>query len=202
MKKYSIFLTSAVLLILILGFQPKKTADKFHAGDIIFISNPAGQGKAIQLATKSKFTHVGIVLPDEKGKLMVYHAVEPVKRNTISEFLAYSVDGKYDLMRLKDTIILRHDGIPKLVAEAKKLMGRHYDKAFSWSDMEMYCSEFVWKLYKRAHYIELCPLKTLGSFDLTSPIVQKNIKERYGDNGLAFNRRHAEVVCHAERGAG
>jgi hypothetical protein len=31
------------------------------SGDIIFIVNPAGQGKAIQLATKSKYTHVGIV---------------------------------------------------------------------------------------------------------------------------------------------
>lgn len=34
----------------------------YKPGDIIFISNASGQGKAIQLATKSKYTHVGIVL--------------------------------------------------------------------------------------------------------------------------------------------
>lgn len=178
-------LSAGLLLVfagcLFFSFLPAK-APKFKAGDVLFISNPAGQGKAIQLATKSKYTHVGVVLPDAKGRLIVYHAVEPVKKNTIAEFLAYSADGKYEHMRLRDTNIVANGAIQTLVAEADKLLGRPYDKAFSWTDMQIYCSEFVWKIYKRAYSIELGSLRTLESFDLTSPIVKAQLKARYGDN--------------------
>ena len=69
-------------------------------GDIIFIQNPSGQGKAIQLATKSKYTHVGIIFV-ENGKPMVYHAVEPVSVNTLEEFIDMSSDGKYTIKTFK-----------------------------------------------------------------------------------------------------
>jgi len=38
----------------------------------------------------------------------------------------------------------------------------------------------VWKLYKQALGVELAPLATLGSFNLTTPAVQQKLKERYG----------------------
>ena len=53
---------------------------------------------------------------------------------------------------------------------------------FGWSDDRIYCSELVWKIYKEALGIELGKLQQLKEFDLSHPIVQKKLKERYGNN--------------------
>jgi hypothetical protein len=156
-------------------------------GDIVFIVNPSGQGKAIQLATKSKFTHVGIVLI-ENGKTMVYHAVEPVSKNTFEEFVNMSADGKFYIKRLKDQSRLTQDIIAKMLKEAKAELGIHYDLGFNWSDDELYCSEFVWKLYNHALGIDIGKLRPLKDFDLSHPAVKEIMKRRYGNN-IPYNEK-------------
>src|ERR1700756_2669922 len=92
-----LFISITVFILLALtGFR---SGTPLKTGDIVFISNPSGQGKAIQLATKSKYTHVGIVFV-EKGIPYVYHAVEPVTKSTFEEFVNYSADGKCVVKRL------------------------------------------------------------------------------------------------------
>jgi len=150
-------------------------------GDLIFIVNPSGQGKAIQLATRSKFTHVGIIFI-ENGKEVVYHAVEPVSKSTLEEFMAMSADGKCEIRRLKDQSVLTKEVVNKMLNEARSKLGVHYDLAFSWDDQELYCSEFVWKLYKHALGIEVGQLKPLKSFDLSHPAVKAKLDQRYGKN--------------------
>lgn len=150
-------------------------------GDIVFIVNPSGQGKAIQLATKSKYTHVGIVFY-ENGQPMVYHAVEPVSVNTLEEFKSMSADGKLEVKRLKDGNSLTKETSAKMLKEAKSLLGKHYDIYFGWDDKELYCSEFVWKLYKKHLNLEIGKLKPLKEFDLSAPQVKEIMKRRYGNN--------------------
>ncbi len=113
-------------------------------GDILFIESSSGQGKAIQLATHSKYTHVGIVVV-ENGKTTVYHAVEPVMKSSLEEFLNYSSNGQYQVKRLKSGITKSQE--EKLIKEAKSMLGRHYDIYFSWGNDELYCTEYIWKLY-------------------------------------------------------
>jgi hypothetical protein len=149
-------------------------------GDIIFIVNPSGQGKAIQLATKSKYTHVGIIF-HENGKPKVYHAVEPVSVNALEEFVGMSSDGKYEIKRLKNDSVLTKETVAKMLKEAKSLLGTHYDIYFGWKDDELYCSEFVWKLYNRHTKLEIGQLRPLKDFDLNSPIVKDIMKRRYGN---------------------
>jgi hypothetical protein len=43
----------------------------------------------------------------------------------------------------------------------------------------MYCSELVWKIYKEMG-INLCDPKTFSNYNISSPEVQKAIKQRYG----------------------
>lgn len=150
-------------------------------GDLIFIVNPSGQGKAIQLATRSRFTHIGIIF-FEDGKEMVYHAVEPVTKSTLKEFLEYSADGNYEIRRLKDRSLLTDPVIKKMLSEAKSKLGLHYDLFFSWDDSEMYCSEYVWKIYKHALNINVGMPKPLKNFDLSHPIVKAKLEQRYGNN--------------------
>lgn len=61
-------------------------------------------------------------------------------------------------------------------------MGKNYDLTFEWSDDKIYCSELIWKVYKRATGIEIGELEMLRNFDLTHESVRKKMKERYGDN--------------------
>ncbi|MBL7933288.1 MAG: peptidoglycan peptidase [Bacteroidia bacterium] len=156
-------------------------------GDIVFIVNSQGQGRAIQLATHSKYTHVGIVF-FENGKPMVYHAVEPVMKSTLAEFISFSGDGRYEMRRLKDRSVLTDSVIRVMKKLATKELDKHYDLEFNWSDEEMYCSEYVWKIYKRALNIEVGQLKPLGSFDLSHPLVKEMLEERY-DGKIPLNEK-------------
>jgi hypothetical protein len=182
MKKLFVFLF--LNLSLFISAQiPKEVKD----GDIVFIVNPSGQGKAIQLATKSKYTHVGIVFY-ENGEPMVYHAVEPVSVNTLEEFVSMSNDGKCQIKRLKDNSSLSKENIASMLKEAKKLLGVHYDIYFGWSDKELYCSEFVWKLYNRYTRLEIGKPRALKEFDLSHPAVKEIMKARYGSN-IPYNEK-------------
>ncbi len=164
------------------GINKKIQKGQFLEGDIIFQSMDSDQCRAVKLATHSKFSHVGIITL-ENGKGFVLEAVEPVCITPIDKWIARGNNGFFTLMRLKDRDKYLH---PANVSSAKKLykevIGKRYDIFFNWSDDELYCSELVWKIYQRAFGIELCPLKKMKDFDLTSPEVKAIMDKRYGKN--------------------
>jgi hypothetical protein len=178
MKRKLILCLAPLAVFLLLNCQSAKPSLK--TGDILFISSSGGQGKAIQMATHSKFTHVGMVFV-ENGETYVYHAVEPVMKSTLNEFLAYSVDGKYVAKRLKDNTVLTDSTSEKMRQMASGLLGKHYDIYFNWKDDEWYCTEFVWKLYERNYKLQVGNLRPLREFDLSSKEVQAIMKKRYGN---------------------
>lgn len=51
---------------------------EFQNGDIIFQTSQSRQSKAIQLATNSKYSHVGIIY-NNSNKLYVFETIQPVK---------------------------------------------------------------------------------------------------------------------------
>ena len=66
--------------------------------------------------------------------------------------------------------------------EGYKFAGKNYDFTFGWSDDRIYCSELVWKIYKRALGIELGKTQKLKEFNLNNAIVRKKLEERYKGN--------------------
>ena len=44
----------------------------------------------------------------------------------------------------------------------------------------MYCSEVIWKIYKRVFNVEVGKLQTLGDLDFSNPVVAQKLKEIYG----------------------
>ncbi len=66
--------------------------------------------------------------------------------------------------------------------EGEKFRGKSYDLFFEWSDDKIYCSELIWKIYKRAANIEIGKLQKLGDFDLSDKQVKQKMQERYGNN--------------------
>ncbi len=145
-------------------------------GDIVFQTSLSSQSVAIQRATHSPYSHVGIVL-FRNGQPYVLEAVQPVKYTPLNAWLARGKDGRFVAKRTRRP--LTSSAIAAFHRQAQVYLGRPYDLTFEWSDRRMYCSELVWKLYKAAG-IELAPLARLGSFDLSDPAVQGIIKKRYG----------------------
>lgn len=152
-----------------------------HDGDIIFQTSKSTQSQAIQAATHSKYSHMGVLFKQD-GSWYVYEAVGPVKSTALNHWIARGSGHHYSVMRLKTPDTLSPSQLKRLTNEGLKFRGKPYDQYFGWSDEKIYCSELVWKMYKSALNIELGKLTTLGSFDLSAPEVKAKLKERYGKN--------------------
>jgi len=150
-------------------------------GDIIFQTSKSDQSKAIQLATHSKYSHMGIVY-ETNGAYFVYEAVQPVKLTKLNDWIKRGENSHYVVKRLKNSKeLLTNENIKKMKAVGEKFKGKDYDTYFEWSDDKIYCSELVWKIYKEALGIEIGELQELKTFDLTSKAVEAKMRERYGD---------------------
>lgn len=148
-------------------------------GDIIFQTSTSSQSQAIQAATNSKYSHMGIIYKIEYD-YFVYEASSTVKLTALNEWVNNGLDGKFVVKRIKDSDnILTPDVLKKMKNVAEGFKGKRYDKYFNWSDQEIYCSELVWKIYKKAANIELGKLENLSNFDLTSNEVKNKLNERY-----------------------
>lgn len=148
-------------------------------GDIIFQTSMSRQSQAIQLATKSPYSHMGIIY-ETKGDYWVYEAVGPVKLTPLKQWIQRGKDEHYVVKRLKNAKkTLTPTVLKKMKTVGEQFQGKPYDLYFEWSDDKIYCSELVWKIYKAAAGIELSPLSQLKDFDLSHPVVQQKIQERY-----------------------
>lgn len=151
-------------------------------GDIIFQTSLSGQSKAIQLATKSKYSHCGIIFSDNL-KYYVFEAIQPVSVTPLDKWIARGEGGHYVIKRLKNADkVLTTEVVQKMRQEGAAFKGKNYDLAFEWSDEKIYCSELIWKIYKRAADIEVGKPEKLNDFDLTNDAVKAKMKERYGNN--------------------
>lgn len=149
-------------------------------GDIIFHNSKSNQSKAIELATKSKYTHMGIIFKKNDGKYYVYEAVQPVKFTPLKEWIERGNGSHFVIKRLNQPITMLNK--KNLKQEALKHLGKNYDIYFEFSDKKMYCSELVWKIYKNALNIEVGKIQKLKDFDLNHNIVKSLMQKRYKNN--------------------
>lgn len=155
--------------------------DEIKNGDLIFQTSLSGQSKAIQLATKSEYSHCGLIYK-EGNSFYVLEAVQPVKQTPLDKWIARGQDGQYVIKRLKNADqVLTPAILKKMKQVGNHFKGKKYDLTFEWSDDKIYCSELIWKIYQRATGIEIGKLEKLSDFDLTNEVVDKKMKERYGD---------------------
>lgn len=154
------------------GYEPQN-------GDIIFQTSRSAQSLAIQKATKSPYSHMGIVYVRD-GKALVYEAIEPVKLTPLDDWIRRGEGGRFVVKRLIDADRrLTAAALERMLQAGKVFEGKHYDLYFEWSDERVYCSELVWKIFKRALDIEVGELQTISELDLTDPAVQTKIRERW-----------------------
>lgn len=149
-------------------------------GDIIFQASLSSQSKAIQLATHSKYSHMGIIYQNEE-EYFVYEAIQPVTLTPLEAWIQRGENQHYVVKRLKNADeILIPETLAKMKEVGQKYFGKNYDIYFEWSDAQIYCSELVWKIYQEATGVKIGELQKLSEFDLTSPKVKQKMTERYG----------------------
>lgn len=148
-------------------------------GDIIFHTSQSSQSVAIQRATGSKYSHMGLVF-HRNGRLHVLEAVATVRFTPLTTWIERGRGRHFAVRRLKNASVLSPANTARLMAEARKFEGKPYDLGFGWSDDHIYCSELVWKAYERALSVRIGDLQKMREFNLTDPIVRAKLQERYG----------------------
>ncbi|QJE97396.1 YiiX/YebB-like N1pC/P60 family cysteine hydrolase [Luteolibacter luteus] len=167
----------AALIFAFPGLRAQAEGDySLKTGDVVFQCTAGEQAEAIQAATGSRYTHCGVVF-EEAGSFKVLEAVQPVKVTSFDEFRKRSVPGTFQVRRLKTP--LSSEAISDAKEWGKKQVGLDYDLHFRWDDKTLYCSELVWKIFKKAG-VELCATRRFQDYKLDAPEVKKVIDQRYG----------------------
>lgn len=179
-----------LLLVLSLLLAPVAMAQPYallvEEGDLVFQKSKSAQSEAIALATHSDYTHMGLVI-FEGGRLVVYEAVQPVKKTPLDEWIGRGVGGKVVVRRLRNAKeALTVEGRKELRRVLRSFLGRPYDLQFRWDDDRIYCSELVYKAFERALDIRIGRQQHVSDLALASPTVQKKLRERFGKDLSGF----------------
>ena len=152
------------------------TLPPLQNGDIVFESARSDQALAILLATRSLYTHTGIVEKDADGSLYVIQAAQVVMKTPLAAWIRQSYGERITIMRLPG---LSASAGAQVVATAAKLEGRPYDYFFRLAPDQIYCSELVYDAYLFGAHIQLGRLQPIGSLGIDNFAVQKIISMRW-----------------------
>jgi hypothetical protein len=169
-----------IILVLLFSVVQNTFANtNLQTGDIIFHISKSSQSLAIQKATYSPYSHMGLIV-NKQNQTWVLEAIQPVKYTALQQWINRGENQHYVVKRYKTN--LTGPQKKKLIENAEQYLNKPYDIYFSWDNQAIYCSEIVWKAYNDALNIQLAPLEKLKQFNLNDPVVQKLMRQRYGNN--------------------
>ena len=163
MKKVLLIL-AAILVVAVLPLCPiaieRLTAEtlplkeQVKEGDVIFQTSQSNQSPLIQIATRSKITHCGVIVMI-KGKPYVLETLQTLVVTPLERFIARGESGRYWVKRSdREDIKIKYN----------HLLGKPYDLAFKFDNNIYYCSELVYDVYQRQLGISLCQPKEVGNY--------------------------------------
>ena len=180
MKK-TLFVLSFFIAIIVLPFgsmftetitaQPEPF-EEVKEGDVIFQTSQSQQSPLIQIATRSKISHCGIIVM-KNGKPYVLETLKTLVVTPLDKFIARGEGGKYWLKRSnKENIKIKYGSY----------LGKPYDLAFKFDNGKFYCSELIYDIYKNQLGIELCEPKKVSDYLILGtdklPQIEKAMKKR------------------------
>src|SRR5687767_7677937 len=99
-------------------------------GDLVFHTSKSAQSLAIQKATGSSYSHMGMIFYRD-GQPYVFEAASAVRFTPLDEWVARGEERRYVVKRLRNArTMLGSTGLAKLRAAALEFVGRPYDLAF------------------------------------------------------------------------
>lgn len=153
MKK-TLYILGIVLIVIALPFMQiaKETltaetgpVSEVREGDVIFQTSKSQQSPLIQIGTRSKITHCGIIVM-RGGKPYVLETLKTLVLTPLDKFIARGEDGKYWIKRSsRENIKIKY----------AKYLGKPYDLAFKFDNGRFYCSELVYDIYQKQLGIQL-----------------------------------------------
>ena len=153
MKK-TLYILGIVLIVIALPFMQiaKETltaetgpVSEVREGDVIFQTSKSQQSPLIQIGTRSKITHCGIIVM-RGGKPYVLETLKTLVLTPLDKFIARGEDGKYWIKRSsKENIKIKY----------AKYLGKPYDLSFKFDNGRFYCSELVYDIYQKQLGIQL-----------------------------------------------
>lgn len=152
--------------------QTLPTNQEVREGDIIFQTSKSRQSPLLQVATRSKITHCGIIVMRE-GKPYVLETLKTLVLTPLDKFIARGEGGRYWLKRAD---------VENVKIKYGKYLGKPYDSAFSFDNDIYYCSELVYDIYLNQLGIKLCEPKKVGDYLILCtdklPIIEKEMSRR------------------------
>ena len=121
-----------LLLVLLAGTAcPNRGLPAVQAGDVIFQTSETEQSLAVQKATRSAYSHLGLVTFRD-GQPYVFEAVATVRATPLSEWIAHGEAGHYVVKRLVDARqVLNTASIVEMDKEMRHFEGKGpYDRTF------------------------------------------------------------------------
>jgi len=162
-------------------------------GDIIFQTSASKQSELLETVTKSKYTHVGIIVKSS-NKFYVAEASSKVKITPLERFISKGKNHRYMVLRSNE---INESKFLKMKTFVKGLLGKNYDLKFQWNNDEMYCSELVWKAFNRVG-IKLSEPKTFRDFNLSTEVAKREILKRFKNSIFSLDETVVAPVDIAE----
>ena len=157
MKKLLLIILSLLAVLLVvtpLMSQRAPSANTLKEGDIVFQTSKSPQSKYIILATKSQWSHCGIIIEKADG-LYVLEAISTVSLTPYQQWVERG--------RGKRIGVKRYTEEPVKIKYSKYL-GKPYDLAFTFGNSKWYCSELVYDIYSRQLGVELCEPRPVSDY--------------------------------------
>lgn len=151
-----------------------KGFDDWRDGDLVFQDSGGSQAAAIRLATKSDYTHMGIVRVEPSGPVVI-EAARTVGETPLASFLARGEGGRYAVYRLRKAGAA---DIKAALDGTRRYFGRPYDIFFRLDPSEIYCSELPYHAFKAAG-ITLGKIERFGALGIDNPAVKKLFMARW-----------------------
>src|SRR5215471_435789 len=121
----------AALLLALLASGTQAAPDVAD-GDLIFQTSRSSQSVAIQRATGSSLSHMGLILI-RNGKPYVFEASSKVRYTPLEQWIARGERGHYTVKRLKNaSTLLTSASLSHIREVASTFEGRPYDLTFEW----------------------------------------------------------------------
>lgn len=203
MKK-TLYILGIVLLVIALPFMQiaKETltaetgaVSEVREGDVIFQTSKSQQSPLIQIGTRSKITHCGIIVM-RGGKPYVLETLKTLVLTPLDKFIARGEDGKYWIKRSsKENIKIKY----------AKYLGKPYDLAFKFDNGRFYCSELVYDIYLKQLGIQLAEPRQVKDYLILFTDRLPKLKRAMKRRGISkeqyaiapvdiFNSEHLESV--------
>jgi hypothetical protein len=151
-------------------------------GDLVFIKSQTEQAKLLKITTGSEWSHVGMAFKNPAGWEII-EAVQPVKWSSLYSFVRRSHQLSFEVLRSNQPFDPK-----KVKSYASSQLGKNYDLIFAWDNERWYCSELVYKAYKKASSVELGEMELIGDLkNIDRPEIRKEAKKRFEQYGLEYN---------------